>query len=79
MKTGVWNRKQVETQCAITGCDNIFLLKPHTNRKYCDSCADLTREAKREARRKAKAKLPIVNHEDCCGCGGCCGVESRRG
>ena len=23
-------------------------------------------------------QLPIVDHEDCCDCGGCMGVESRR-
>ena len=75
VKRGIWDKRQSETVCAEVHCERIFLKKPHTNRKYCDICSEYRIDKKHRSQKK---QVPIVNHGDCCGCGGCLGVESRR-
>lgn len=33
--------KAEERTCAFPDCDNVFMQKPHTGKKYCDECAAL--------------------------------------
>ena len=47
----------------------------HGQKKYC--CYRCMRIDENNQRKSSRT--PIVNHDDCCGCGGCLGVESRRG
>ena len=70
-------RKPLQEQtktCINPACKKEYqTLYPY--QKYCNFVCTRQHEAtkRREERRK-----PIVNHDDCCGCGGCLGVESRR-
>jgi hypothetical protein len=73
-----WNNKTRQRVCQEDGCTREFECKPFTNRKYCDNCQDLVRDAKHRAARKLRKAKPIVDHECGCMCGGCLGVESRR-